>query len=84
MTEIARLRLKAGEEYARQQGVPCKAVHLWESQPYRAIVDTAKKAGCDLVFMASHGRKGVEKLLIGSETTKVLTHARVPVLVWRE
>jgi nucleotide-binding universal stress UspA family protein len=51
--------------------------------PYRAIVEAAKRHGCDLIVMASHGRKGLSGLLIGSETQRVLLHAPVPVLVVR-
>ena len=51
--------------------------------PWRAIVDTAKSKKCDLIVMASHGRKGLEALLLGSETQKVLTHSKTPVLVCR-
>jgi nucleotide-binding universal stress UspA family protein len=51
--------------------------------PYEAIVTAAKDKGCDLICMASHGRKGVKGLLLGSETQKVLTHTDVPVLVYR-
>ena len=52
-------------------------------QPYKAIIDTAKKRKCDLIVMASHGRSGIAALLLGSETTKVLTHSKIPVLVCR-
>ena len=52
-------------------------------QPYRAIIDCALANQCDLIVMASHGRRGVAALLIGSETTKVLTHSAIPVLVYR-
>jgi nucleotide-binding universal stress UspA family protein len=47
------------------------------------IVKQAKKSGCDLIVMASHGRKGLQGLLLGSETAKVLTHSTIPVLVIR-
>jgi nucleotide-binding universal stress UspA family protein len=53
------------------------------AQPYQAIIDTATKRRCDLIAMASHGRKGVKALILGSETNKVLTHSRIPVLVYR-
>jgi nucleotide-binding universal stress UspA family protein len=53
-------------------------VHPWE-----AIVRTADEQKCDLILMASHGRKGITGLLLGSETTKVLSHSKVPVLIWR-
>jgi nucleotide-binding universal stress UspA family protein len=51
--------------------------------PYDAIVKAAEEKGCDLIMMASHGRRGVSGLLIGSETQKVLTHSKIPVLVYR-
>jgi nucleotide-binding universal stress UspA family protein len=63
--------------------IPCETVHVWAAHPYEAIIDTARKAGCDLIFMASHGRKGVSALVLGSETVKVLTHSKIPVLVCR-
>ena len=50
---------------------------------YQAIIDEATKSNCDLIFMASHGRRGISGLLLGSETNKVLTHSKVPVLVYR-
>lgn len=51
--------------------------------PYEAIIDAASRHSCDLIFMASHGRRGLASLLLGSETQKVLTHSKVPVLVYR-
>jgi nucleotide-binding universal stress UspA family protein len=51
--------------------------------PYEVIVQVAERAGCDLIMMASHGKRGVKALLLGSETQKVLTHSRIPVLVYR-
>jgi len=64
-------------------GVACKTVHAIHDHPYESIIETAKREGCDLIFMASHGRKGVAALVLGSETTKVLTHSKIPVLVCR-
>ena len=52
--------------------------------PYEAIIEAARRHGCDLIFMSSHGRRGLASLLLGSETQKVLTHCRIPVLVYRE
>lgn len=52
--------------------------------PYEVIIAAAETRHCDLIFMASHGRRGLAGLLIGSETNKVLTHCRIPVLVYRE
>ena len=51
--------------------------------PYVAILDTARREGCDLIVMGSHGRRGLTELLLGSETVKVLTHSEIPVLVYR-
>lgn len=75
--------LGAAREAASKAGVACQGVHVEDDRPYQAIIDTAAKRGCDLIVMASHGRKGVSALLLGSETTKVLTHTRIPVLVCR-
>ena len=63
--------------------VPCDTLHLVSDQPYKAIVKAAKKNACDLILMASHGRRGLEGFLLGSETQKVLTHSTIPVLVYR-
>jgi nucleotide-binding universal stress UspA family protein len=68
---------------ARMHGVPAAAVTETSDSPYLAIIGAAERLGCDLIFMASHGRKGLHALLIGSETQKVLTHCRIPVLVFR-
>jgi nucleotide-binding universal stress UspA family protein len=51
--------------------------------PYEAIINAAKDKGCDLIFMASHGRKGMSGVVLGSETVKVLTHSKIPALVSR-
>jgi nucleotide-binding universal stress UspA family protein len=64
-------------------GVPVEAVQEVGDQPYRAIIDCARANTCDLIVMASHGRRGVSALLLGGETQKVLTHSAVPVLVFR-
>jgi nucleotide-binding universal stress UspA family protein len=64
-------------------GVPCDTIREVHDQPYRAIVDAAHAKGCDLIVMASHGRRGLSALLLGSETAKVLTHSTIPVLVYR-
>jgi nucleotide-binding universal stress UspA family protein len=81
--KIAQLRFKDATEYARQRGVTAVAQHVYAEHPYEAIIDAAGKNECDLIFMASHGRKGVKGLLLGSETNKVLTHSKIPVQVCR-
>ena len=68
---------------ATQAGIPCRTVCETSDNPYDAILRTADAQGCDLIVMTSHGRKGLAAVLLGSETRKVLTHARIPVLVVR-
>jgi len=64
-------------------GVACQTMSLTSDIPYEAIIQAADESGCDLIFMASHGRRGISGLLLGSETNKVLTHSKIPVLVYR-
>jgi len=64
-------------------GVTCSGLFVTNDLPYEAIIKAAKERKCDLIFMASHGRSGIAGLLIGSETSKVLTHCKLPVLVYR-
>jgi nucleotide-binding universal stress UspA family protein len=71
------------EKQSQNLGVPCDTVYQADDEPYRGILRTAEAHGCDLIFMASHGRRGMEALLLGSETQKVLAHSRIPVLVYR-
>ena len=68
---------------AKAMGVACETALVEDDHPYQAIIDTAAKRGCDLIAMASHGRRGIAALVLGSETTKVLTHSTIPVLVFR-
>lgn len=71
------------EAEAHAVGVDCNSVSATSDVPYEAIIEAAATAGCDLIFMASHGRRGISGLLLGSETQKVLTHSTIPVLVYR-
>jgi len=64
-------------------GVACSGLFASNDSPHQAIIKAAKEKKCDLIFMASHGRSGIAGLLIGSETNKVLTHCKLPVLVYR-
>ena len=64
-------------------GVSCTALTLEALHPWEAIIEHARKHDCDLIVMGSHGRRGVSALLLGSETQKVLTHSKIPVLVVR-
>lgn len=75
--------LDAIESAAREAGVPCKVTFTPSDHPYEAIIDAARENKCDLIAMASHGRKGIKGMLMGSETQKVLTHSQIPVLVYR-
>jgi nucleotide-binding universal stress UspA family protein len=80
---VAAARVKEVVDAATTAGIACEgttveALHAWE-----AILDHAKARGCDLIVMASHGRRGMTALLLGSETQKVLTHTDLPVLVVR-
>ena len=71
------------ESFCQEAGVPCDKLTLTNNVVYEAIIEAASTSGCDLIFMASHGRRGLSALLLGSETTKVLTHTKIPVLVCR-
>ncbi len=75
--------LGAVKAEATAAGVDASSVVKISDQPYEAIIATAQDRACDLIFMASHGRRGISGLLLGSETNKVLTHTNIPVLVYR-
>lgn len=85
--EEAKSRAETYLEFVRnaaaEAGVPCSTACETGDHPYEAILRTAEASGCDLIVMTSHGRKGLAAVLLGSETRKVLTHAKVPVLVVR-
>ena len=75
--------LERARGMAEKAGVPCDTVVGDHPVVYEAIIDAATRHGCDLIFMASHGRRGLAGLLLGSETQQVLTHTDLPVLVFR-
>ena len=79
----ARKALAVIDVEAQTSGVNCKTVCVSSNQAWEGIIRTAHAKGCDLIVMASHGRRGLAGLLLGSETTKVLTHSKTPVLVCR-
>ena len=81
--DSAKTILGAAEAAANDAGVSCDKVAIRHQQPWRAIIDIAGDRQCDLIFMASHGRRGIGALVLGSETNKVLTHSKIPVLVFR-
>jgi len=80
---IAAKRIQAVREACDAGGVPCEAHTIEALHPWEAIIEHAQRMECDLLVMASHGRRGVTALLLGSETQKVLTHSKIPVLVVR-
>ena len=75
--------LAAVEAEARAAGVRCKSLFLTDSQPFKGILRAARSQKCDAIAMASHGRGGLGGLLLGSETTRVLAHSKIPVIVIR-
>ena len=83
MEKAAMERLAALESAAKAANVRIETVVVKSFSPYEAIIDTAKKHECDTIFMASHGRRGLNAVLLGSETQKVLTHSTIPVMVYR-
>src|SRR5271169_2807257 len=83
MQEHAKKTLGAVAQAAQAVGVACEMVHVEHEHPYQAIIDSAGSKGCDLIVMASHGRHGISAIVLGSETVKVLTHSKIPVLVHR-
>jgi nucleotide-binding universal stress UspA family protein len=68
---------------AKSAGVICDVLHVEHELIYQAIIEAAEARKCDLIVMASHGRRGVSAVVLGSETVKVLTHSKIPVLVHR-
>ena len=80
---IAAKYLAQVKDAAAEARVGCEVIHVEHEHPYQAIIDTAKGRGCDLIVMASHGRRGLSAIVLGSETVKVLTHSYIPVLVYR-
>jgi nucleotide-binding universal stress UspA family protein len=70
-------------EAARAKAVACEGVYLKDQYPAEGIIETANARGCDLIVMASHGRRGVARLLLGSQASKVLTYSSIPVLICR-
>jgi nucleotide-binding universal stress UspA family protein len=83
MQQQAEQTLGAVAHAALTAGVACETVHVEHEHPYLAIIETAESKGCDLIVMASHGRRGISAIVLGSETGKVLTHCKIPVLVHR-
>ncbi|MDP3173996.1 MAG: universal stress protein [Phenylobacterium sp.] len=75
--------LAAAKQSADKLGVSAETLHVSDAQPAEAIVEAAKSRDCSLIAMASHGRRGLNRLILGSKTSEVLAHSPVPVLVVR-
>ena len=75
--------LSGAADAAKQAGVRCDTMRVANASPYQAIIATASDRGCDLIAMTSHGRGGLSAVVLGSVTNKVLTHTKIPVLVYR-
>lgn len=75
--------LEKAAQVAKSQGVTCEVVHVPDQHPADGIIATAKEKGCDLIVMASHGRRGINRVLLGSQAYEVLTHSKVPALIVR-
>ena len=89
-TQMREAAQQQGDKYlaqvcaaAKAAQVACESVLLEGDSPWKGIVDTAEQKGCDLIMMAAHGRRGLAALVLGSETQRVLTHSKIPVLVYR-
>ena len=82
-SEIAKKMISEIEARSKAEGVRCDGLVVVGDHPYEEIISNAEKRGCDLIMMASHGHKGLNAVLLGSETVKVLTHSKIPVLVVR-
>jgi len=73
--------LSAAAQRAKEAGLVCETVHVSDQHPAEGIIQAAEARECDLIVMASHGRRGLQKLLLGSQATRVLTLSMVPVLI---
>ena len=79
----AKAILDAAAQKAKIAGITCELVHVPDQHPAEGIIATAEKKGCDLIVMASHGRRAVGRLLLGSQASEVLAHSKVPALIVR-
>lgn len=75
--------LRAAEQMVKEQGLTCEVVHVPDRSPAIAIVETAQARDCDLIVMGTHGRRGLDRMLIGSQAQKVAAQAHTPVLICR-
>jgi nucleotide-binding universal stress UspA family protein len=82
--QVAEQAVKKLDDQARAAGVSCITLTKRAVHPYEEIISTAQENKCDVIWMASHGRRGLDKLLLGSETQRVLAHSTIPVMVYRQ
>ncbi|MFY0611838.1 MAG: universal stress protein [Hyphomicrobiaceae bacterium] len=75
--------LAKAAHHAEAAGTPCETLHQDSHWPYAGVMDAAEKSGADLIVIGSHGRRGLEGLLLGSQAVKLLTHSKTPTLVVR-
>ncbi len=83
MRGLAEERLSSARAILESEGIEVETIAVKSFSPAEAIIDATFSHGCDCIFMASHGRRGIAAVLLGSETQKVLTHSKVPVMVYR-
>ena len=81
--EVAGKALDAAKAKADELGVPCETIHVPDQHPADGIIRAGKNNDCDLIIMASHGYRGVKRLLLGSVANEVLAHSDIPVLIHR-
>ena len=80
---LAAKNLRGATDVAKTVGIECETLHVKDQFPADGIIETALKRKCDLIVMSSHGRRGVSRLLMGSQANRVVTHSSIPVLVCR-
>ncbi len=82
-TKAANQILEKASQVAKSHGVTCELIHVQDQHPAEGIVKAATEKGCDLIVMASHGRRGISRVLLGSQANEVVTHSKVPTLIVR-
>lgn len=79
----AQRTLDAAEAIVKSAGISCETLHVRDHAPAEGVVSAAKDKGCDLIVVGTHGRRGINRVILGSQATKVLAYSEVPVLVVR-
>lgn len=82
-SNAAKSILDKAAQVAKSKGVACELLHVQDRHPAEGIIGAADEKGCDLIVMASHGRRGVSRMLLGSQANEVLTHSKIPALIVR-